>query len=61
VTVEARPTPPQAEAPSESVGVAVRPATAAYEKPAILWEQEFVALAQASEVTCDPPIDPRCF
>jgi hypothetical protein len=63
VTVDPKPNPSQANStqpspPDELGGEARR---RAYEPPAILWEQEFVALAQVSEVTCDPPIDPRCF
>lgn len=49
------------ERPREAKDEAGREAQLAWEPPAILWEQEFVALAQASEINCDPPIDPRCF
>lgn len=49
------------EQPRQTKPEAEREAPVAYEPPAILWEQEFVALAQASEINCDPPIDPRCF
>lgn len=34
----------------------------AYEPPAIVWEQAFVALAMTSDpLNCFPPRDPRCF
>jgi hypothetical protein len=31
-----------------------------YEAPVILWEEEFVALAQSSLPACIPGMDPRC-
>lgn len=33
---------------------------AEYQPPAILWQQQFVALAQVSQPPCIPGLDPRC-
>jgi hypothetical protein len=37
-----------------------RPAKPEYTAPAILWEQEFVALAMVSQGPCEPYSDPSC-
>jgi hypothetical protein len=34
--------------------------TIQYQKPAIIWEQEFVALATVSSPPCIPGVDPAC-
>ncbi|MFN7131989.1 MAG: hypothetical protein ACK4N5_07895 [Myxococcales bacterium] len=49
--------PPPQPAPSATPDATPPPA---YEPPAIVWEQEYVALAQISRPPCIPGQDPRC-
>jgi hypothetical protein len=51
------PSAPPADLPPE--GPLTAPAQA-YEPPAIVWEEPFVALAQTSPPPCIPGSDPRC-
>ena len=47
-------------APTEKVEPQERATAPVYVPPAVLWEQEFVALATVSQPICDPPGSDQC-
>lgn len=49
-----------AATPNSNEADAVNGVAPVYAPPAIVWEQEFVALASASNPQCIPDRDPNC-